>query len=81
MDIYTPKCIDTIIAEELQTLQTFVRGQDNGPTRCDKGREIVMLCIIRESVDSLCRDGADTTRPLFKTEWLITPKRGSYKPF
>ena len=36
---------------------------------------------IRESVDSLCRDGADTTHPLFQTEWLRTPKRGSYEPF
>ena len=41
----------------------------------------VCMRIIRESVDSLCRDGADTTRPLFKTEWLRTPKRGSYKLF
>ena len=40
------------------------------------------LCmVIRESVDSLCRDGADRTRPFSKIEWLITPKRGSYKPF
>ena len=39
---------------------------------------------IRESVDSLCRDGADRTRPFSKIEWLRTPKRGkrgSYKPF
>ena len=35
----------------------------------------------RESVDSLCRDGADMTRPLFHTKRLRTPKRGSYKPF
>ena len=27
---------------------------------------------IRESVDSLCRDGADMTCPLFQTEWLRT---------
>ena len=36
---------------------------------------------ISESVDSLCRDGADRTRPFSKIEWLRTPKRGSYKPF
>ena len=36
---------------------------------------------IRESVDSLCRDGADRTRPFSKIEWLRTPKRASYKPF
>ena len=36
---------------------------------------------IRESVDSLCRDGTDTTRPFFHIEWLRTPKRDSYKPF
>ena len=36
---------------------------------------------IRESVDSLCRDGTDTTRPLSHIEWLRTPKRSSYKPF
>ena len=36
---------------------------------------------IRESVDSLCRDGADRTRPFSKIEWPRTPKRGSYKPF
>ena len=37
--------------------------------------------LIRESVDSLCRDGADRTRPFSKIEWLRTPKRGSYKHF
>ena len=36
---------------------------------------------IRESVDSLCRDGADRTRPFSKQDWPRTPKRGSYKPF
>ena len=41
----------------------------------------LMFDLIRESVDSLCRDSTDTTRPLFQTEWLRTPKRGSYKPF
>ena len=40
-----------------------------------------MQSSIRESVDSLCRDGADRTRPFSKIEWLRTPKRGSYKPF
>ena len=41
----------------------------------------VPLQDIRESVDSLCRDGADRTRPFSKLEWPRTPKRGSYKPF
>ena len=36
---------------------------------------------IRESVDPLCRDGADRTHPFSKIEWLKTPKRSSYKPF
>ena len=37
--------------------------------------------VIRESVDSLCRDGADMARPFFHIEWLRTPKLSSYKPF
>ena len=41
----------------------------------------VVLVAIRESVDSLCRDGADRTHPFSKIEWVRTPKRGSYKPF
>ena len=45
------------------------------------GTCVYIYIYIRESVDSLCRDGADRTRPFFKIEWLITPKRGSYKPF
>ena len=53
------------------SVKTFLKGYRDGSAKN----------IIRESVDSLCRDGADTTRPLFKTEWLRTPKRGSYKPF
>ena len=40
-----------------------------------------MECVcIGESVDSLCRDGTDTTHVLSHIEWLRTPKRGSYKP-
>ena len=39
---------------------------------------IMLSMYIRESVDSLCRDGADTTRHM---EWLRTPKCGTYKPF
>ena len=45
--------------------------------------EVQCLCQfcgdIRESVDSLCRDGANRTRPLFHTKRLRTPKCGSYK--
>ena len=36
---------------------------------------------IRESVDSLCRDGADTDTPNFQMKRLIAPERYSYKPF
>ena len=36
---------------------------------------------ISELVDSLCRDGTDTTHPFSHIEWLRTPKHGSYKPF
>ena len=36
---------------------------------------------IRESVDSLCRDGADTDTPIYQMKRLITPERYSYKPF
>ena len=32
-------------------------------------------------VDSLCRDGTDTTRIFSLIEWLRTPKHGSYKSF
>ena len=40
------------------------------------------FCIcIRESVDSLCRDGADTDTPIYQMKRLITPERYSYKPF
>ena len=37
--------------------------------------------IIIESVDSICRDGSDTTRPFLHIELPRTPKRGSYKHF
>ena len=36
---------------------------------------------IRESVDSLCRDGADTDTPIYQMKRLITPECYSYKPF
>ena len=41
----------------------------------------VHRCHIRESVDSLCRDGADTDTPIYQMKRLITPERYSYKPF
>ena len=47
----------------------------------DQNNHLFLQYTIRESVDSLCRDGADRTRPFSKIEWLRTPKRGSYKPF
>ena len=34
---------------------------------------------IKESVDSLYRDGANMTRPLTKMKHLSTPERYSYK--
>ena len=37
-----------------------------------------MLCCIGESVDSLCRDGADTDIPFNQIKQLRTPKRCSY---
>ena len=40
-----------------------------------------VLLHIRESVDSLCRDGADTDTPIYQMKRLITPERYSYKPF
>ena len=36
---------------------------------------------IRDSVDSLCRDGADTDMPIFEMKRLRTPERYSHKPF
>ena len=41
----------------------------------------LVLTHIRELVDSLCRDGTDTTRPISREEWLRPAKHGSYKPF
>ena len=40
-----------------------------------------LVRVIRESVDSLCRDGADTDTPIYQMKRLITPERYSYKPF
>ena len=39
-----------------------------------------LFVVIRESVDSLCRDGADTDTPIYQMERLIAPERYSYKP-
>ena len=36
---------------------------------------------IRESVDSLCRDGDDTDTPINQEKRLKIPERYSYKPF
>ena len=36
---------------------------------------------IRESVDSLCRDGADTDTPIFEMKRIRTPERQGHKPF
>ena len=41
----------------------------------------VQAIYIRESVDSLCRDGADTDTPIYQMKRLIAPERYSYKPF
>ena len=41
----------------------------------------VLYCIIRESVDSLCRDGADT--PIVRVHWkaFLTREYSRFKPF
>ena len=36
---------------------------------------------IRESVDTLCRDGANTHTPIYQMKQLRTPERYSHKPF
>ena len=42
---------------------------------------LARILAIRESVDSLCRDGADTDTPIYQMKRLIAPERYSYKPF
>ena len=42
---------------------------------------VMSLPQIRESVDSLCRDGANTDTPIYQMKRLIAPERYSYKPF
>ena len=53
-----------------------------------QGKRAVYLCaarqgmrVIRESVDSLCRDGADTDTPIFEMKRIRTPEHYSHKPF
>ena len=74
-DFFLVACIaDFIENARLCIFETFCRIR-----QCIK-HQVLATCI-RESVDSLCRDGADRTRPFSKLEWPRTPKRGSYKPF
>ena len=42
---------------------------------------VLSWAYIRESVDSLCRDGADTDTPIYQMKRLVTPEHYSYTPF